>query len=56
MTLLLITGTVVCAWAVLAVLSGERERRMAEPDVEPTAPKPPDSPPPAIRPNSDRGV
>ena len=56
MTLLLITGTVVCAWAVLAVLSGERERRMAEPDVESTAPKPPDAPPPAAAPNPGRGV
>jgi hypothetical protein len=52
-TPLLIIGALVGGWAVLAVLSGERERRLAEPDDEPTPPKSPEPTSPPARPKKD---
>jgi hypothetical protein len=48
-TPLLIIGALVGGWAVLAVLSGERERRLAKPDEKPTSEKSPIPPPTPAR-------
>ena len=53
MTPLLIIGALIGGWAVLAVLSGERERRLAEPDEKPTSEKLSASPPAPARSKKD---